>query len=157
MNKMENDTTNHQQRPGREHKRLEVFVGKWKTEGLTRATESIPSTKIKGTDTYEWLEGGFFLIHHVDVNMGDEKVRAIEIVGYDDASNKYPMKFFDSLGNSGAYMASVEDGVWNFTGNSERATVRFSEDGNIMTVQWEQQVDNSKWEPWMDMKLYKIK
>ena len=154
---MENNTTNGQQRPGREHRRLEIFIGRWNTEGITRATESIPSVRVNGTDTYEWLEGGFFLIHHVDVNMGDDKIRAIEIVGYDDHIKKYPMNFFDSLGNSGTYMASVENGIWKFSGNSERATVQFSDDGNTMTALWEQQMENSKWQPWMDMKLKKIK
>jgi hypothetical protein len=28
---------------------------------------------IIGTDIYEWLPGGFFLVHHVDVMIGDQR------------------------------------------------------------------------------------
>jgi len=41
---------------------------------------------ITGTDIYEWLPGGFFLLHHVDVVIGEQAVRAIELIGeYDPA------------------------------------------------------------------------
>lgn len=41
--------------------RLSVFVGKWNTEGLIKASPSGPAAKLKATDIYEWLPGGFFL------------------------------------------------------------------------------------------------
>jgi len=41
---------------------------------------------ITGTDIYEWLPGGFFLLHRVDVVIGEQAVRAIELIGeYDPA------------------------------------------------------------------------
>ena len=62
---------------------------------------------VEGTDVYEWLPGGFFLVHHVDVVVGDQPVQAIEIIG----------RAYDNLGNVTAMRARVDDdGVWTFTG-----------------------------------------
>ena len=134
-------------RPGPEHELLNVFVGKWSTQGQTEPGPSAPAVEIVGTDTYEWLEGGFFLIHRVDVRIGDEHVHAIEIIGYDAASKAYPMRSFDSQGNAGTYQATVRDGVWTFTGESERATVVASDAGNTLTAKWERKSDGSNGYP----------
>jgi hypothetical protein len=141
--------------PSPELKRLDVLVGKWHSEGQTKAS---PSIKINGTDTYEWLSGGFFLVHHVDVRMGDEQVKVIEIVGgYDAASHTYPMRSFDSHGNFVTMQASVsDDGVWTFAGEWERATLVIGDDGNSMSAHWERLDDRSNWIPWMDMKFARV-
>lgn len=140
--------------PGPEHRRLDVFVGTWNTKGRTRASGSEPAIEIVGTDSYEWLPGGFFLIHRVDVHMGSEKVDALEIIGYDVASQSYPTRFFDSQGNTGTYEASVRDGIWTFATDSTRATVTVGSDGHSMTIHWERVAgDDQAWVPWMDLEL----
>lgn len=144
-----------QAKPSPELKRLDVLVGKWKTEGQTKDSSPI---KVIGTDTYEWLPGGFFLIHHVDVRMGDESVNVSEIIGgYDVTNQTYPMRSFDSQGNFITMHASVNNaGVWTFRGESERATLVVSDDGNSMTAHWEQTSDGANWQPWMDMKFSRV-
>lgn len=62
-----------------------------RSEGVVLEGPSGPATRITGTDAYEWLPGGFFLLHHVDVHVGDEKVDAFEVIGgYDAATGTYP-------------------------------------------------------------------
>ncbi|MBC7827663.1 MAG: DUF1579 family protein [Chitinophagaceae bacterium] len=136
---------------------LNVFAGRWNTEGKTRARDSSTAMKIKGTDTYEWLEGGYFLVHYVDVKVGAEILKAIEIIGYDAEGNNYPTHSFDSQGNSGTYQASVHDGIWTFRGKSERATIVIGQDGDKMTAHWEQLTNSQDWVPWMDIELTKEK
>lgn len=138
--------------------RLNAFVGKWKTEGEIKASSSAPSAKLKGTDTYEWLPGRFFLIHRVDVQMGDEKVDAIEIIGgYDASSQTYHTHSFDNQGNSVVMQAHVSDeDIWTFTGESMRFTGGFRDAGNTFAGLWEQRASGgSKWLPWMEIKLTK--
>ena len=48
-----------------EHKRLEALIGRWKTDGSTREMPGAPVT-IDAVDAYEWLPGGFALLHTVD-------------------------------------------------------------------------------------------
>lgn len=58
-----NDKVHAQQqrvRPGPEYKLLDIFVGKWKTEGQIKATSSSPAARLTAVDTYEWPALWFF-------------------------------------------------------------------------------------------------
>jgi hypothetical protein len=69
---------------GRHHERLWSIAGRWATDGHVIADPAVPVT---GFDTYEVLAGGYFLVHHVDVQAGDRPVQAIEIIGEPDPSS----------------------------------------------------------------------
>jgi hypothetical protein len=142
--------------PAPEMKRLDALVGLWRSEGQTKDT---PSINLVGTDEYEWLPGGFFLIHRVDVQMGDEKIDSIEIIGgYDANSHTIPMHSYDNAGNVTTMQARVnDDGVWTFAGESARATLTIGADGRTMSAHWEQSSDGKNWQPWMDMTFTRIK
>jgi hypothetical protein len=139
--------------PGAEHRRLDVFVGTWRTEGIIRAGEHGPESTFTATDRYEWMPGGFFLLHHVSAHMGDGELTALEVIGYDAATGTYPMRSFDSQGNTGTHQATLRDGTWTFAGPTERFTGRFSDDGGTITGLWEQSTDGAEWVPWMDVTL----
>jgi hypothetical protein len=108
--------------PGPETRRLGALVGRWRSEGYIVGDARVPIT---GTDVYEWLPGGFFLVHHVDVVIGDQKVQAIELIGeYDSATDSFTARAYDNLGNVTIMHARVDDrGVWTFTGGGEVAPV----------------------------------
>jgi hypothetical protein len=142
-------------KPGSEHKLLDMFEGKWKTEGTVKARGDDPELKITGTDVYEWFEGGFFLIHKVDVVIGKEKIKNIEIIGYDELTNSYTLHSFDNKGNSEEMKGSFNKGVWTISGNSLRFNGRFTEDGKILSGIWERQDDGKNWLHLMDIKLTK--
>ena len=133
--------------------RLDAFVGTWKTEGVIRAGEHGPESTFTAIDRYEWMEGGHFLLHHVDARMGGGHLTALEIIGYDAATGTYPMRSYDSQGNTGTHTATLHDGAWTFQGPSERFTGSFSEDGGTITGLWEQSADGAAWTPWMDVVL----
>ena len=48
-------------KPGPEHKKLEYFLGTWKTEGEIKANEFVPAGKFVTTETYTLGPGGFYL------------------------------------------------------------------------------------------------
>jgi Protein of unknown function (DUF1579) len=141
--------------PSAETRRLDALVGRWQSEGRTVAGPAEPAVTIKGTDTYEWLAGGFFLVHRVDVRMDGERVELIEMIGpHDPAAGTYPMRSFDNQGNFLTMTARVDDdGVWTFTGDSERATLTVGADGTTMTARWERSEDGASWRHWMDMRF----
>ena len=87
-------------RPGPEHHRLEVFLGKWINEGYTVASTDVPSVKILTSDVYEWMPGGFFVLHTAYGRIGDIDVGGVEIIGYDAATKTYRTHFFDSQGKT---------------------------------------------------------
>jgi Protein of unknown function (DUF1579) len=153
-------------RPGSEIQRLGALVGRWRSKGHIVGDDPVP---IIGTDIYEWLPGGFFLVHHVDVVIGEQKVQAIEIIGeYDPATDSFTGRAYDNHGNITVMRARVDDqGTWTFTGGGDiapvaqpssaaataavRSTLTVSADSRSMTAKWERSDDGSTWQPWMDM------
>ena len=50
-------------------KRLHVIAGPWDTSGHVIGE---PEMSVVGTDIYEVLAGGYFIVHHVDVTVGKQ-------------------------------------------------------------------------------------
>jgi hypothetical protein len=152
--------------PSPETQRLGALVGRWRSEGHVVAEVPVPIT---GTDIYEWLPGGFFLLHRVDVMIGQERVQALELIGeYDPATDSFTARSHDNLGSVTVMRARVdEQGVWRFTGGGDvaavarpassgaggavRSTLTVKADRSGMTARWERSDDGARWQPWMDM------
>ena len=79
MEKNENVIQSQQQapQPGPEHKRLDVFIGKWINEGYTVEAPGSPSVKIITSDVYGWMPGGFFVLHTAYGRIGNMNVGEI--------------------------------------------------------------------------------
>ena len=152
--------------PSPQLQRLGALVGRWRSEG--HIVGEVPAS-ITGTDVYEWLAGGFFLLHHVDVMIGQQRVQALELIGeYDPTTDSFTARAYDNLGNITLMHARVdEQGVWTFTGGGDvapvaqpaaaeasgavRSTLTISPDRAGMTARWERSDDGASWQPWMDM------
>jgi len=129
---------------------LEPLIGTWTSSGRTVERPGEPSIELEGSDVYEWLPGGKFVVHHVDVRMGGEQVDVLEMIGERDGEALL-MRSFDRHGGTALMRATVDGaGVWTFAGPTERATLVVAEDGESMSARWERARDGS-WEHWMDM------
>lgn len=131
-------------------KQLDVFVGKWQAEGESFGEHTGGSASPENwvsEESYEWLPGGYFLLHRWDARVGSKEFTGIEIIGYDEATGTYFARMFDNMGNKPEYSIRQEDGAWIFTGTSSRATVRESIDGSTMEWKWEQQKAGGDWQP----------
>ena len=141
-------------KPTPEHKRLDPFVGTWRTEGEVLATSSSPAATFRATDIYEWLAGGFFLIHRFDAQMPDGETKGIEIIGFDDASGTYPMTSFDNHGSVSVMHAKNDGDRWTFSGEAVRFTGGFQDEGKTFAGVWERRADGGgEWLPWMRVVL----
>jgi hypothetical protein len=152
--------------PGPELQRLDALVGRWRSEGHIVGDVPIP---IAGSDIYEWLPGGFFLVHYVDVTIGKQPVKAIELIGeYDPTTDSFTGRAYDNQGNITIMHAKVDEhGVWTFTGGGDvapvarpstddasgavRSTLTVSSDKGSMRAKWERSDDAATWQAWMDM------
>jgi hypothetical protein len=143
-------------RPGPEEQRLSVFLGKWRTEGQTAG---VPAAPIRSSDEYEWIPGGFFVVHRWDSQIGDTDVQGLEVIGYEADRGAYRTQFFDSDGNSGSEQLTVQDRTWTWLGHQvmgsewHRCTSVVSDDGNTMRARHERSDDGESWTPWMDVTL----
>jgi hypothetical protein len=144
------------QKPMPELKTLNFLIGNWYSEGEVSATSKEPVIKIKGTDKYEWVLDDSFILHSVDVIMGDEKIKVIEIIGYDKGNNKYILRSFNNQGSITEMQAQLDtESVLLITGDKMRSKLSVHSDSNYMTAHWEKSEDGITWFPWMDMNFKK--
>ena len=141
---------------GPEHKRLDVFVGRWTAEGTTALGASDPSENMTQQHTYEWLPGGFHILHRWAGQIGPHEHTGVEIIGYDAGADAYEVHFFDSDGWARTYQARARDRVWTFTGTRERCAIMFVDDGRTMTTHWDRSTDGVTWEPLCDVRATKV-
>lgn len=132
-------------------KSLDALAGVWNSSGEVSGPDG-SVIQVSGTDAYEWLPGGQFLIHRVDVYVGDEKVDVIEIIGgYDESRQACAMHAFQGDGSYSVMWASIDpNGNLIFADDTMRATLTGGSDGNSMEASWER-FDGSAWIHWMDM------
>lgn len=133
----------------------EAVIGRWRTSGTVLDAHGDPVATIDGTDEYEWMLGGRWIVHRVDVVMGEDRVQALEVIGEHDAvADTYVMRVFDGAGGYGTMTAHPNgDGSWIFLGGGMRSVLRPSADRSFMTARWERQDDSGAWLRWMDMRF----
>jgi hypothetical protein len=115
-------------------KRLDRLVGTWNVTGGAR-----------GQIRYEWMEGGFFLIQHIDLEH-DRKNKGIEIIGRErgfgatEPSQDIKSRYYDNEGNTFDYVYELEGDTLMIWGGERGSPAyykgTFSADGNILTGAW---------------------
>jgi hypothetical protein len=85
---------------------FEALIGTWDTA----ATHPLVDAVVPGTITFEWLEGGHFVVQrsHNDHELFPD---AISVIGSPESGNGLVMEYFDSRGVRRTYGISLEDGV----------------------------------------------
>ena len=139
-----------------ELERLDVFIGRWITEGETVASVGSPSTPIVASDVYQWVPGGRFVMHPAYGRIGSTGVGGLEVIGYDADTGQYRTHFFDSQGNIVIEALSYRDGVWTWQGAHARCTGVFTDGGRTLTARHERSDDGKHWEPSMTVTLRRI-
>jgi hypothetical protein len=100
---------------------------------------------ISGTVTYEWMEGGFFLIQRVDLVHYGHEVKGIEIIGHlkafgEEPSEDIKSRFYGNMGDTLDYVYEVDGDtlmIWGgVRGSPAYYRGRFSPDGNTLTGSW---------------------
>ena len=90
---MADDNVNtHQQppQPNPDLKSLDRLVGTWNVTGGAQ-----------GQVTYQWMDGGFFLLQHVELEQYGQRTKGIEIIGHQrpfgaEPSPDITSRFYDS-------------------------------------------------------------
>lgn len=135
---------------------MQFLIGTWNTEGEILANEGKAAIKFKGTDNYQWILDGQFILHKVDVTMNNEKIETIEIIGeFDATTNRFKMRSFDNQGTFTEMEACIDEkGTFYILGDKMRAKLSIR-DNNTLIAHWENSIDNQNWRPWMDLTLSK--
>ncbi len=131
---MSDSSTHQQPAPSPALQRLDRLVGTWTMSGDT-----------EGTISFEWMEGGFFIIQHVDLDQYGHRVKGMEIIGHEkkfgeEPSEEIKSRFYDSTGDTLDYVYEMEGDtltIWaGEKGSPAYYRGEFSDDGNTLTGQW---------------------
>jgi hypothetical protein len=98
-----------------------VLIGTWATEATHPRVEDV----VRGSVTFEWLEGGRFLIQR---SRNDHELfpDAISVIGGPEARDGLVMEYFDSRGVRRTYDVSLADGVLRICRDHPGFDQRFS-------------------------------
>ena len=103
------ETTENQREPQLDL--LNSLIGKWMTVGETIPADGAPGLEIHASDIYEWVPGGFFVVHTAYGSIGDSDVGGIEMIGYDAEAGRFRTDFFDSQSNVSNQDLNFRDGT----------------------------------------------
>ena len=133
--------------------RLAFLIGVWQTQGEVVAEQDNPAIKFRGTDSYEWILNKNFILHKVDVQMGNDKTEAYEMIGgFDHESRRYKMRSFDNQGAFAEMEAHIDDkGVLHIVGADMRSQLVRQGQNNLI-AHWER-LSGETWIPWMSLRL----
>jgi hypothetical protein len=100
---------------------FDALIGTWATE----ATHPLFDGVVPGTVTYEWLEGGHYLIQrsHNDHELFPD---GICIIGPPEDGDGLLMEYFDSRGVRRTYGVALEDGVLRYWRDAPGFDQRFT-------------------------------
>jgi hypothetical protein len=106
------------------HPALEPFdalIGTWDTEAKHRLVDEV----VSGTTTFEWLEGGRFIVQraHSDHELFPD---GMSVIGAPETGDGLVLEYFDSRGVRRTYRVSLEDGVWRMWRDLPGFDQRFS-------------------------------
>jgi len=130
---------------------LEPIVNKWRTAGQVFDASGAEVMKVEGTDEYEWMPGGQWVIHRIDVMMGDDHTQALELIGDPAEDGTFTMRAFDASGAFDTMTLTVRGRTFHTQGDGVRNTLTVADDGASMSVVWEQQTDDQNWFRWMEL------
>lgn len=131
---MNDDTTAPQPTPSPALRRLDRLVGTWKVHG-----------GVDGTVRYEWMDGGFFLMQHVDLEQYGQKITGIEVIGHlrpfrEEPSADIHSRFYDSTGNTLDYVYEIDGDtltIWSGErGSPAYFTGTFTDDDTTVAGAW---------------------
>jgi hypothetical protein len=138
-------------------KPLSALIGEWTTVGTHGL---VLGTTYHGRSSFEWLEGGAFLLMRSEIDEPDIP-SGIAIFGSDDDLGEYFMLYFDERGVSRRYEVSLHNTIlkwWRTApGFSQRSTHTIVDDGRTIIGKGELSKDGVSWEKDLDLTYTRVK
>ncbi len=133
----EADAQTYEQRaePNPDLRSLDRLVGTWEISG-----------DVRGTVTFEWMEGGFFLLQRVELEQQDgQRITGIEVIGHErpfgaEPSGEIKSRFYSNTGDTIDYVYEIEGDtlmIWaGEKGSPAYYRGTFSAEGETLSGAW---------------------
>lgn len=135
---------------------LSGLIGEWETTGTH---PYLPDMVPQGCTSFNWIEGGAFLIMHSEND--EEKIPSgIAIFGSDNATGEFFMLYFDERKVSRKYEVSFQDSVLMWWRNdpafSQRFTLELIDNGITIIGKGEMCKDGTTWEKDLELTYKRV-
>lgn len=105
--------------PSEAIKSLDRLIGTWNVSGGA-----------VGTVRYEWLDGAFFLMQHVELEQYGQQIKGMEIIGHEqpfggERSEDIKSRFYDNMGNTLDYVYELEGDILTIWGGEKGSPAFF--------------------------------
>jgi hypothetical protein len=120
-------------------KKLDMLVGRWELRGRLIGSDE---DTIRGSASYEWLPGGFFLRQRVQLDFaGFLDIESEEMIGYDAETGRFKSLVFSNMSPEPLpYAWSLEHGELTISVSYGPLDATFkgrlADDGNSMSGGW---------------------
>ena len=147
--------------PDPELRRLEPLLGTWRAEDRTRDSVLGPGVPVTSTESFHWLEGGYFLVQTYETVFGDQPAqKGINYWYYDSDAERFRIIFFSNNGpfseDGNRYQGEVAGRTLAFDGPArfqyeldETGRIKRNADGTV-SVAWWLRDETGNWRPWMN-------
>ncbi len=134
---------------------LEPFLGTWRNTGTLYDETGKEAGRMNAIDHYEWLEGGFFMLHRVEGRLGHDDIRVLEVIGVQHKGGDVIARFYDNRGMTGGQTNILDGKSFSVDGPRQRFRGQFDDDFQTLEGLWEMADDGKTWRPWMKIVLEK--
>lgn len=113
---------------------LDKLVGTWHVSGGTQ-----------GQIRYEWMDGGFFLMQHIDMESDGRKIKGVEIIGHmqqfgEEPSVDIKSRYYGNNGETFDYVYEMQGDTLIIWGGEKGSPAyykgMFNADSSVMTGAW---------------------
>jgi hypothetical protein len=122
--------------PAPDLRALDRLVGEWQVSG----------DYVEGTSSFEWMEGGFFLIQRFDFETQEgRKIEGVEIIGHErpfgaGPSEHVKSRAYSNTGDTLDYVYEIEGDSLTIWGGEKGSPAyfrgKFSTDDDILAGRW---------------------
>ena len=131
---------------------LARLVGTWEFEPLIDSGRSAG----RGRATFEWIEGGAFLVERSQADWTDEgwienaPATMAAVIGFDDSTGEVAQLYADDRGVYRIYRGALTDEEWRLQRAApdfhQRFVGTFRDEGRTIDGRWESSPDGTAWE-----------
>jgi hypothetical protein len=111
-------------------KSLQRLIGKWRMTG----------PEVEGQISYEWMEGGFFLIQHFDLVNSGTRAKGVEYACFDEDTKTIRSRLMGTDGARFTYTYEMDGDTLFYwfgdKGSSWFSQGKFDPDGNRVSGRW---------------------
>ena len=149
-------------KPGPEVKKLDVLAGSWTGEGDIKPSPMGPGGKMTESEKCEWMEGGYFLVCHVDFKSSMGNGYGMGVMGYSKDDKAYTYHEFNSWGEAMDSKGAMDGDTWTWT-SDEKVDGKMMKGRFVMKITsatsydftYETSPDGTKWTMAVDGKATK--